>query len=243
VKFGCAIFAHEFSRVPQTGDLMFDDNEINAIKTGIRANELGPISPYQLSFARKGASGASFGVFQGDMHANPSVRDVFANVLKAASADAATIARLSAVLSAPCPNGNPLSAADTATCNGALSGPGRSLVDAMDDTLMQTVLAHVQQAVDAAGARHFSIADVALIDIALWSNMTGAPDTMCKWIGGQTTMDLPPPKGPVVAQSDIETYLGKTAYFQANPKNFDHFKQSVAAGAAVLNSPAGQAVA
>lgn len=222
---------------------MFSDIEISAIKAAIRANELGNISPYQLSFAKKGSSGASFGVFQGDMHANGSVRETFANVLKAASVDAPTIARLTAVLSAPCPEGNPLSSQDTTMVNAALSGPGRTLVDEMDDTLLQTVLAHVQQAIDAASAKGFTIDPVAQIDIALWCNMTGAPDSLCKWIGGQTTMGVPAPQGPVVVQANLETYLGKTAFFQANPKNFAHFRQSVAVGAAILTPPAKQAVA
>jgi hypothetical protein len=214
---------------------MFSALQTSAVKAAIRANELGSASPYALSFAKLGSSGASFGVFQGDMHANPAIRTVLQQVLHAAAMDAATVARIVGVLSAPCPNGNPLSPQDALHVNTALgSTAGAALIDAMDAQLLQTVLTHIQQAVDAAAFRKWTLADRALLYIALWSNMTGAPGQLCTWIGGQTISGVAPPHGPIVAEADLRTYLSAQSYFQQHPANFIHFKQSVAAGAALF---------
>jgi hypothetical protein len=121
----------------------------------------------------------------------------------------------------------------------ALAAPaGAALVDAMDAQLLQTVLMHIQQAVDAAAIRNWTLADVALLYIALWSNMTGAPGQLCAWIGGQTISGVAPPHGPIMAEADLQTYLSAQSYFQQHPANFIHFKQSVAAGAALFQPTA-----
>ena len=73
---------------------MFSALQTSAVKAAIRANELGKASPYALSFAKLGSSGASFGVFQGDMHANPAIRTVLQQVLHAAAMDGAAITRI-----------------------------------------------------------------------------------------------------------------------------------------------------
>lgn len=218
---------------------MFSALQTGAVKAAIAANELGKASPYALSFAKLGSSGASFGVFQGDMHANPAIRTVLQQVLHAAAMDAAAVTRIVGTLSAPCPNGNPLSPQDALHVNDALASPaGSALVDAMDAQLLQTVLTHIQQAVEAAAIHKWTIADVALLYIALWTNMTGAPGQLCAWIGGQTISGVAPPHGPVVAENDLQTYLAAQSYFQQRPANFIHFKQSVAAGAALFQPAA-----
>jgi hypothetical protein len=218
---------------------MFSALQTSAVKAAIRANELGKLSPYALSFAKLGSSGASFGVFQGDMHSNPSVRIVLEQVLHGAAMDAAAVTRIVGMLSAPCPNGNPLSPQDALHVNNALSSAtGSALVDAMDGQLLQTVLTHIQQAVDAASARTWTIAETAMLYIALWSNMTGAPGQLCAWIGGETVSGVAPPAGPIVAEADLQTYLTAQSYFQQHPANFTHFKQSVAAGAAIFQPEA-----
>src|SRR5207253_5742633 len=108
---------------------MVDTALIPAIKEAIKQNEIGNASPYQLSYARLGASGASFGVFQGDTNVSHAARATLAAALRAADADQSAVTRILGLVSQPCPNGNPLSPEDTGLANGALSSSdGRELV-------------------------------------------------------------------------------------------------------------------
>src|SRR4051812_22929089 len=53
---------------PQSDDQPTRTDELTAaLKAAVRKNEIGDASPYQLSFARKDKSGASFGFMQGDL--------------------------------------------------------------------------------------------------------------------------------------------------------------------------------
>jgi hypothetical protein len=208
---------------------------VPAIRAAIQANELGSVSPYCLSYAKLASSGASFGIFQGDTHVNATARATLTNVLQAAGADAPTIQRIMAAVSQACPNGCPLSPADAALTDAALSSAaGRALVDAMDGKLLAVVEAELDSSVAAAANGNLTIAPVALLYIALWVNMTGAPNTLNQWLDGVTELGLPPPAGPIVGQSDIETYLQATTYFQLHPRSFLHMQQSVQAGVPLL---------
>ena len=115
----------------------------SAIQAGLRAavrmNEIGDASPYKLSFAGKGKSGASFGFMQGDMAAGqPIVHAAFKAALAAANVPADKITSLEQRLSVPL-IGNPLSSEDAALVNGALSADaGRAQVDAMDTNIFGT---------------------------------------------------------------------------------------------------------
>lgn len=217
---------------------MVDATFLPAIREAIKQNELGNVSPYCLSYARFGQSGASFGIFQGDTNVNATARDVLRQVLEAAGADAITVGRILAALSKPLPNGNPLSPADTTLANAALASErGKALVDAMDAGLLNVVLGHVDRCIAAAAKKAWAIVPVALLYIALWTNMTGAPDMLCKWLSGTAVMGIEPPAGPNVTQADIERYLQGTSYFHAHPRNFKHMQDSVAAGAKLLPPP------
>jgi hypothetical protein len=123
---------------------MVDSRILPAIRAAIHENELGSGSPYRLSYARLGASGASFGIFQGDTNVNHRARATLLQALLAASCDQQTADRIMAAVSRPCPDGNPLAAADAALADGALaSAAGRALVDEMDDELLHIVLAEL----------------------------------------------------------------------------------------------------
>jgi len=116
---------------------MVDSALFPAIREAIQQNELGNASAYQLSFARLGDSGASFGIFQGDTNVNSTARQTPLSILRQAGTDQDGINRIMAAVSQPCPEGNPLSDADTALTNAALSSPGgRALMEQMDSTLM-----------------------------------------------------------------------------------------------------------
>jgi hypothetical protein len=217
---------------------MVDNALIPAIKAAIHANELGAASPYCLTFAALGQSGASFGVFQGDTNVDPAARDVLRQVLAASGAGAGDLNRIISAVSQPCPHGNPLDEADTAMANRALgSADGMSLVDAMDGRLMNIVLAELDSSLAAAAARNLALAGVSQLYIALWVNMTGAPGMLNKWLSGTPELGVPPPAGPRVTRINIETYLHASSYFRLHPRDFVHMSDSVDAALPLL--PAG----
>lgn len=146
---------------------MVDTNLLPAINAAIRANELGAVSPYCLSYARLGSSGASFGIFQGDTSVNHNARAILLEALQKAGADSTTCNRILAAVSQACPNGNPLSEPDTTVANDALSSDdGRQLVDNMDGGLLAVVLGELDSCTAAAATRTLTIAPEALLYIA-----------------------------------------------------------------------------
>src|SRR5689334_11117998 len=119
---------------------MVNPNLLPALRETIRQNEIGSGSPYCLSFAKLGKSGASFGFMQGDTNVNDLARRSLARALEAANLDEASVSRLIAALSRPLPGGNPLSPEDTERVDAALSSEvGRDIVDAMDSQLFGAV--------------------------------------------------------------------------------------------------------
>ena len=214
---------------------MPDETLKPALRMALRLHEIGDASPYQLSFAGKGKSGASFGFMQGDMEAGqPEVRPTFHDALAAAGIDEPTIAGFAAQLSVPlitCP----LATADRDTVNAALLA-GSALVDAMDEQILGKVYDSLDTCTARATAAGRGIAAKGLIYMALWINMTGPPSTLLVWLGGGVpAMRKPvPPAGAVVDGPAMETYLGATDYFVENPGNMPHMLQCAAAGAATL---------
>jgi hypothetical protein len=207
---------------------MVDTTLVPTIKAAIKYNELGNASPYILSYACLGASGASFGIFQGDTNVNHVARDTLRQALVTNGDDQNVIDRIMAAVSEPCPNGNPLSPDDTALANDALSSPqGQLLVDSMDGKLLQVVLGELDTCIAAAQTRPQAIDPVAQLYIALWVNMTGAPDTLNKWLSGTQEVGLAPPVGPTVTQQNVENYLQANTYFRVHPRNFIHMQDSV----------------
>src|SRR5271156_2644589 len=117
---------------------MVDETLKPALRTALRLNEIGDASPYQLSFAGKGKSGASFGFMQGDMVAGqPEVQQTFHNALEAAGIPAATIDDLAQQLSVPLVS-CPLTQDERQEVNAALLA-SRALVDAMDEIILGKV--------------------------------------------------------------------------------------------------------
>ena len=221
---------------------MVNPELVPAIREAIKQNEIGTASPYCLSYARLGASGASFGIFQGDTNVNHRARDTLRQALQQNGAAADAINRIMAAVSQPCPNGNPLDAADTALTTQALDcSGGRALVDAQDQSLLGIVLGELDSCIAAAATRTIDIADDALLYIALWVNMTGAPDTLCKWLSGTQEVGLAPPAPPTVTAPTIEAYLQANSFFRLHPQNFVHMQDSVAGAVPLL--PAATAAA
>lgn len=214
---------------------MPDESVKPGIRTALRKNEIGDESPYQLSFAGKDESGASFGFMQGDLAAGqPEAKQAFRDALAAAGSSPATIAGLLSRLSVPQPT-NPLTDAETKAVNAALLA-GRQLVDAMDETILRKVYRDVDTCIATASGANRSIAPKALIYMALWINMTGPPTTLLHWLAG-SGVDLRvhvPPPGAIVDGAAMETYLRATAFFSDNHKNLQHMMESAAAGADAL---------
>lgn len=199
-----------------------------AIKEAIKQNEIGNASPYELSYARLGVSGASFGVFQGDTNVSHVARATLGDALTANGTGDDAVTRILGLVGRPCPNGNPLTAEDTALANGALSSPaGRQMVDQMDNQLLAVVLSEVDTCIAGAATRNLSLDPAALLYIALWVNMTGPPGTLARWLSGNPELGLSPPPGPVVTRQNLESYLHSSKFFMIHPKNFVHMQQSV----------------
>ncbi len=206
---------------------MVDSSLYPAIKDAVRRNELGPASPTRLCFARKASSGASFGVFQGDTHSNPLARQTLRDILAASGCAPERAARIMTLLSQPCPDGNPLTGDDTALVNAALESPvGQALVDAMDQTLMTTVLRELDTCIAAAAQHGRTIAPASLLYIACWVNMTGPPTSLRHWLGAAPQTH--------VTTAGMIAYLRATRYFTENPGNFRHLQQSVQGAEALL---------
>ncbi len=214
---------------------MLDPTLIPAIKEAIQQNELGSASPYCLSYACLGASGASFGIFQGDTNVNHVARNTLLQALEASGCSAGTCDRIVAGVCRPCPDGDPLSAEDTTLANDALASEmGQAMVNTMDDRLLQVVLGELDTCIAAAATRGQTIDPAALLYIALWINMTGAPDTLNKWLSGTQEVGLAPPVGPSVTVHNVENYLQANTYFRLHPRNFVHMQDSVQAAIHLL---------
>lgn len=211
---------------------------LRAIRVALRENEIGDQSPYVLSYARLGTSGGSFGVFQGDVHADPLAREALAQVLAAANVDTDTVIRIVDAVGRPCPDGSPLSPQDQRTADDALDSPkGRAIVDAMDQKILDVILSELDSSIEAAKSVERELDDGAQLCIALWVNMTGAPTTLNEWITGKQIGEVAPPAASPVTREDVTRYLKGTKYFTLHPKNLIHFQASVdkglqAAGAA-----------
>lgn len=206
------------------------------IRAALRANELGAANPYALSYAGLGNSGPSYGIFQNDVYASTSARTTLWQVLIQTGTPSKPAAILVDALRVRC-SACPLGVEDEHTVLSALaSAPGRALVDALDGVTLAIVLGYVARSIDAAASAGRTLTDGASCAVACWANMTGAPDTLDRWLAGEpVTMGgatLPPPQGPVVSQDDIEGYLTHTQFFAQHPRNLAHLQASIAEGLA-----------
>ena len=230
--------AAELAQTPQAGGAKqdLDDATMRAVTTAVRPNEIGNASPYQISFAGKGNSGASFGFMQGDLAAGQSiVTTTFNRVLAAAQVPDAKAQSLKATLSKPLID-NPLSSADTNLVDNALdSAAGRALVDQMDQNILQDVCAGVSQCLQAASGSNRTVSLRSTVYVAMWINMSGSPTKLLSWLSGQVVLLGKTSVGPAPMQIDdaaMEAYLQATPYFAVNPGNFAHLQECATAATA-----------
>jgi hypothetical protein len=211
-----------------------------ALLKALREHEIGAASPYVISFAGNGHSGASFGFMQGDMAVQSLARDTFARALTAAGVPQAKLDALLALLKGPQPH-DPLSPADEALINDALARE-KSFVDAMDLQILQGVFASLDGCVAVAASTGRTIAPKSQLYMAMWINMTGTPTTMRRWLGGQAITVGGPPAflgtvsktvaapGSTVDAATMEAYMAAMPYYQLHPHNLATLKQCAADG-------------
>jgi hypothetical protein len=206
-----------------------------ALTEALRCHEIGgdPAMAYRLTFAGKGTSGGSFGFMQGDLaKGGPAVKDTFRQVLAAAGVAPAQIDALLALCAVPQPH-DPLTDAQRTTIDAALAAR-KDLVDAMDRHLLETVLDDLDLCLDAAQAAGCTLTPKAQLYIAMWSNMTGRPDTLAAWLKGTDPhFGVPvPAAGKIVDGAALEAYLSATRYYREHPRNLGHLKDCAAKGVA-----------
>jgi len=213
---------------------MTDLAMLPAIRSAIKANEIGSGDPYTLSFAGKGSSGASFGIFQNDTAANSHALNTLKSILQTAALPDAQVGRIIGLLDKPCPT-NPLSADDNTAVKAALhSDAGKQSVDALDGEQLNVVCGYLDQAVQSS---KYPIEGEAQLGICMWCNMTGKPTTLLSWLGGSSVTEaggvVEPPGNPV-SFDDLTRLLENSNYFIRNPSNWNHFAASVDEGAKLL---------
>jgi hypothetical protein len=172
---------------------------------------------------------------QGDLAAGQQeTREAFCSCLAHANYTEAEIQSVLAELSVRCPI-NPLSTEETDRINAALQA-GKSTVDAMDEVIFEKVEQQVDHCVAIAESTARTISDEALIYIALWINMTGAPTELLRWLRGEQPRiqhEPAPADNPVTANA-IQGYLTASYYYSENPNNFAHMRECVAEGVKAL---------
>lgn len=213
---------------------MTDITMLPAIRAGIKANEIGLGNPYSLSFAEKGGSGASFGIFQNDTATNSQALDTLKSILQDAALPSDQVDRIIDLVGTACPT-DPLTADDHAAADAALSSDaGKQAVDALDEKRLTVICGYLDKALQSSTN---PIEGEAQIGICLWCNMTGAPSTLLTWLGGSSVTEaggeVAPPGNPVTFE-DLTRYLKNAGFFVNNPKNWQHFADSTAEGAKLL---------
>jgi hypothetical protein len=213
---------------------MTDPAMLPAIRAAIKANEIGTGDPYALSFAKKGDSGASFGIFQNDTAANSQALDALNSILQTAGLPAEQVQRIIGLVNKPCPT-DPLTSDDEAAADAALSSyAGKQAVDALDDRRLTVVCGYLDQSVQSSV---YPIEGEAQLGICMWCNMTGAPTTLLTWLGGSSVDEaggtVDPPGNPV-SFDDLTRLLKNATFFVNNPDNWQHFADSADEGAKLL---------
>ena len=216
---------------------MVDDTLKPALRAALRCNEIGDETPYQLDFAAKGDSGASFGFMQGVLAEHPIARDTFRAAMAAAGIPQSKIDTWVTKLSRHVSH-DPLSASDTREIDAALKAHS-ALVDAMDEKILTGVYASLDECSAAARDGNCTIQPAALIYMALWINMSGKPTTLLKWLRGEDPGlgGSVPRASPTVTGASIQAYLRATGYFRANPGNLPNVIRCANKGATLLPPP------
>jgi hypothetical protein len=196
---------------------------------------------YRLSFARIGASGASFGRLQADCHADPEARATLGRILKEAGMASDRSATILGWLALRMPQGWIGAPADLRDIDTAIAAPaGRAIVDAQDTALLDGALLQLQHCRQSAARNGSTIADDAALAICLWTNQAGPPTALRLWLSGETVTlggrDLAPlPRGTAVTLDRlIAAYLQHVPFEARYPAQLAALREAVAAGLQAL---------
>lgn len=208
---------------------------------------------YRLSFARIGASGASYGKLQADCHVNPDARTALAQILKASGMASDRIATIQGWLALRMPHGWVGAPEDLRDINAAIAAPsGRAIVDAQDQTLLDGLLTQLERCYGSAARHGVTIADDAALAICLWTNQAGPPNELRLWLAGEevtlggTEITPWPAAAMVTLDGLISGYLNHVPFEACYPAQMTVLRDAVAVGLEAMGDeppPAGAAPA
>jgi len=176
-----------------------------------------PAIAYRLSFARIGASGASFGPLQADSHAWPPALAAIERICRAAAMPAEQLGRVLGILRRALPQGWPGAAADLAAVDAALgSTQGRAAVDQLMQTILDGLMVQLERCIAAAVANGSTITPAALIGMTVWINQDGPPTDLLEWLRGEP-VELSGEAVPVLARGAEIGQPAWLSYYQRIP--------------------------
>lgn len=208
---------------------------------------------YRLSFARIGASGASYGKLQADCHVNPGARTALAQILKASGMASDRIVTIQGWLALKMPHGWVGAPEDLRNIDAAIAAPsGRAIVDQQDGALLDGILTQLGRCYGSAARHGVAIADDAALAICLWTNQAGPPNELRLWLAGeQVTLGgreiAPwPAAATVTLDGLISGYLNHVPFEACYPAQMTALRDAVAVGLEAMGDeppPAGAAPA
>jgi len=216
----------------------------NFIREVLTGSEGAAGKVYKLSFAEKGQSGASFGLFQNDIAANSTARNTFRDILLHYEINGARVfsdAKVEIIITAAAQKG--VTQADfkaniegTETrnqVNQALdSAYGHTHIDAQDNIALQTATNYTvsllstlnsSTAVYGPGCLTYINPDPVTLGAAVaWINMTGAPNLLTDYLAGKAvTFNGQTRQLHAAPQRDnMHFYLQNMDYFRTKNPNF-----------------------
>ena len=197
-----------------------------------------PAVAYRLSFARIGASGASFGPLQADCHAWPPALDAIEKICRGELLPPEQLGRVLGLLRSALPQGWPGTATDLAALDAAIaSTQGRAIVDQLMQTILDGLVQQLGRCEAAAAGNGSTIAPAALIGMAIWINQDGPPTVLLDWLGGEpatlggATVPVLAP-GAAVDQAAWLGYFRRIPFIRRHPAEIAPMEQAIAIGLA-----------
>ena len=192
---------------------------------------------YRLSFARIGASGASYGKLQADCHVNPAARTAMAQILKVSGMASDRIATIQGWLALRMPHGWVGAPEDLRDINAAIAAPsGRAIADKQDGELLNGLLTQLERCYGSAARHGVTIADDAALAICLWTNQAGPPTELRLWLAGEqvalggTEIAPCPAAATVTLDGLISGYLDHVPFEARYPAQITALREAVTVG-------------
>jgi hypothetical protein len=216
---------------------MLDPNTIAALGWALGWHETNndPAVIYRLSYAGEGASGASFGRYQNDCHANPHALVCLTAVLARSFLQPAEQSRVLAAVHGHL-IGAPLSVDDRAAVDAALSSyAGQALVDALDEQTIAGSLALLQRCVSAAASNGSSLSFEAMAGALIWCNASGVPTELLHYLSGGVAIlgsEMVPrlAHGAIVDEAAFLVYFRMIPFVRQHPNELIRMVEAITEG-------------